>query len=244
MDKDTFIKSVSNLDVEMSSLPCQKKNALPIIDGIINLNSYYESNNRILFVLKNPYSMIDDNGGWSVVKSLNEKQSLKEQDRQGRPTFQILVAIVSTIINKNVSLDVEYLNSDEAYDLFKNNSAYINICKELVIGKTRSNDKLLKTSYKNNKEFIIKQIETYNPKYIILGGTLKYVKENNKTKVNILDAENLTLINEYNRCKVFTSNKRIYIAVDHPSYPMLSYAKKYITAQEYCNNILKVVKTL
>lgn len=243
MDKDTFITLVSNLDTEMRSLPCQNENSLPIIDGIININDYFESNNRILFVLKNPYSMVKDNGGWSVVASLNKKQSLKEQDRKGKPTFQNLIAIVSTIINKNVSLDIDYLNSVEAYNLFKNNSAYINICKELTIGKTVSNNKLLKSSYRNNRDFLIKQIEVYNPKYIILGGTLKFVTEIKASRINILDAENVFLLKEYNRCKVFTSDKRIYIAVDHPSYP-ITFGKRIITSEEYCKNIFNAVNQL
>ena len=243
MDKDTFITLVSNLDAEMRSLPCQNENALPIIDGIININGYFESNNRILFVLKNPYSIVEDNGGWSVVESLNKKQSLKEQDRNGKPTFQNLIAIVSTIINKNVSLDIDYLNSVEAYNLFKNNSAYINICKELTIGKTVSNNKLLKSSYRNNRDFLIKQIEIYNPKYIILGGTLKFVTEIKASRINILDAENVSLLKEYYRCKVFTSDKRIYIAVDHPSYP-ISFGKRIITSEEYCKNIFNAINQL
>lgn len=155
----------------------------PVTDGPIDPNRFFTTDkSRTVFISQEPYG---DNGGWDMSESLNSKKSLKEQSRNGLPTFKNEVKCASV-------LNGEDLNpmSEAAYDTYKETAAVINIKKEPNI-TSRSNPKDLKNHALKNSELLQYQysnLKLTNKDTLILAGTKDYmIKDSDDNHVEIFE---------------------------------------------------------
>ena len=234
---NNFSVKVRKLNEEIMTLLGKDPNKLPILDGPIDADRYDSARPRILFVLKEPYSKVDDRGGWSVTDSLNEKMSLKEQAKEGRPTFEPMV-IIANMLARGCSFDEvkQRIDTSEVYDLFKKHTAYINVSKLLNRDSSSTDDKFIEMKGKENASILKAQVDLYQPDVVILGGTIKAVKNNFAGRYSILGEmmENASEQRE-GSCIIHHSSKRLYLEVYHPSYASRNLSR--LTQQTYCEEI-------
>ncbi len=123
----------------------------PVIDGPIEPNKFFTTNKaRTAFITQEPYG-VGDNGGWDMSKSLNAKSSLKEQNRNGLPTFKNEVKCASILNGRK-----DDPMSTTAYDIYKETTAVINVKKEPNC-QSRSNPTELKQHTTKNSELLKEQ---------------------------------------------------------------------------------------
>ena len=103
---------------------------------LIPIDFLQTSKLRTVFISQEPYG---DNGGWDMSESLNAKSSLKEQSKNGRPTFREEVKCANRL-NGQTNDPM----SEVAYDIYKETTAVINVKKEPNIHGSKSNSKDLK----------------------------------------------------------------------------------------------------
>lgn len=73
----------------------------PVTDGPIDPNRFFTTDkSRTVFISQEPYG---DNGGWDMSESLNSKKSLKEQSRNGLPTFKNEVKCASVLNGEDLN---------------------------------------------------------------------------------------------------------------------------------------------
>lgn len=160
----------------------ENKRNKPVTDGPIDPDRFFTTpKSRTVFVSQEPYG---DNGGWDISESLNAKESLKEQSRNGLPTFKNEVKCTS-ILNSETNNPM----STMAYDTYKETAAVINIKKEPNI-QSRSNSKDLKIHASKNRELLQDQYSNLgltSKDTTILAGTKDYIiKDIDNNTIEIL----------------------------------------------------------
>lgn len=211
MSLEKFKQEISDLEIYLDDYYSQYKTneRFYIKDGIVNIDEYYNSNIKIMWILKEPYDQKDSKGGgWSIVENLKEERSKglkKDSSSTFHPIIYTTYALLNNINNFN-QLDKRKINSE--YIKYLNNIAYINIQK--FPATARSNDTIILKAYKRDFNAILKQIEIIKPNVIIIGaGSNVYhqLKEDmNKNKTS----SNICLINAYHPAQT-TINRNKYI---------------------------------
>lgn len=80
-------------------------------------------------------------------------------------------------------------------------------------GGSTSSNTVIQNAYDENRELILKQIQTYNPDVIIFGGTLNYF--DNALDFNDLKEENKQ-VSDFNN-HYYYGDDRLYIHAYHPA---------------------------
>ena len=239
-EMDLYKEKIAELDKQIAEMPHKPGESAPIRDGIINPERYYAADTKILFVLREPYSPTPDTGGWSVTESLGNKSSLKEQAKDGMATFKPMV-ITSNMIEKGIPFGEakSISTTEEAFDTFKGNTGYINVCKNLNLESRGSNKAFIAQKAIENKELLDKQVEIYQPDVVILGGTSDYLVDKTPHGYSILgnDIPEGNVIKYDGHCTAYYNEDRLFIAVYHPS----STAYPRMPEQKYCEQITNAV---
>ena len=192
----------------------------PIIDGIVDIDTYYNEPLRILWILKEPYD--EDGGGWSFPKAFKEKTS----EFSKSPTFQPIIYVSYGILNNFLLWDdMEDIQKspDMANVLFR--IAYINIKK--MPGGSRTSVEVLDEAYGRYKPILLKQIEAYEPNVIVGGNTLDFFKDDLKFKtLNKVTLESLV---------AYSNSEAIYLDAYHP-------AQSQIKREVYVDEMVTAVK--
>ena len=171
----------------------------PILDGIVDIDKYYNQKIKILWILKEPYD--SDGGGWRLLEKINSDYIQIGKNRTYQPMIYVCYGIFQDF--KTWS-KMEYIRDDPTMALVLNKIAYINI-KKLPGGK-RTPPHVLRNAYEKNKNIILKQINTYKPNVIIGGNTLQYLipdlninsfKEQSKEKLRVYTSQEKILIDAY-----------------------------------------------
>jgi hypothetical protein len=201
----------------------------PIRDGVINIDKYLNARYKILWILKEPYDNIVEgkSGGWSVTDGLNNKKSHKDFKGE-RATFIPMIYISYGILNGFISMkDIPNIKDEEVFQTLKS-IAYINIKK--LPGTSTSDSKIIASAYKNNKELLKRQIDTYNPDIIIGGGTLNYFLQD----IDLKDEHRLQSAQD----KYYVKDGKLYIKNHHPAFrPTKGFSK-----EDYINQSIKAAK--
>lgn len=179
-------------------------------DGIVNLEEYFKSDERILWVLK------DTNG----MAGLDMRQAEKWW---GSHTFRKVVFSCFSIINKT-----SYKPDWSFEDILKKVASkigYINIKK--AEGGGSSKDFELMKAYKDDKIYIMEQIKIYEPTIIIFGNTFSYLREDLKS---FEDPNHPFEIIGTDLLGVQKSSKALLLNAYHPAYFAIS-------DQEYVDSI-------
>jgi hypothetical protein len=194
----------------------------PIYDGIIDIERYFDSKYKILWILKEPYD--EDGGGWSVT-GLNKYKKFQDFGG-GKKTFRPMIYTSWGILNNFCQWD-NMGNVEEEPEMLEalKSVAYINIKK--LPGDTKSIESTIANAYQKDKEILLKQIKDYNPDIIIGGSTLHHFYDDlGISKEEMQRNGNITFL-----------NNKIYIAAKHPS-------QWSVPEKEYCDNIINAVKKL
>ena len=201
----------------------EQNNRQLITDGIVNLEEYYNSHIKIMWILKEPYcDKNNGGGGWSLIKNLNDERAIgKKTDCQS--TWHPISYTTYGILNEFVKFEkMPTIAANKLIQMSLRKIAFINVQK--LPGLTRTSDAQLKKYYNNNKEILLRQIEVYQPDIIIGGKTLQLLKPD----LNISKKEELKLGH-------FAKGKQLFINTLHPAQTKISRA-------EYVNTIVERAK--
>ncbi|MBV7440102.1 hypothetical protein KRX57_01575 [Weeksellaceae bacterium TAE3-ERU29] len=153
------------LDKYYNSLPETKDNRKWIRDGIVNIEEYFNSSKKVMWVLKEPRDGENSTGGgWSIVDSIREIRA-KGGSSDSQQTFYPIVATTYALINNIDSLNQEKYNEYRQKSSVLNNIAYVNIQKFPALANSK--DREIVEAFEQNSEALLKQIEVINPDVII-----------------------------------------------------------------------------
>ena len=217
-------------------------NFSPILDGIINIDSFLKIKKpkpKILWILKEAYDYDSatgeqGTGEWSLVEWLS-KDKLDSKLIKNK-TISTMAWISYSLLNNNFPKWNEINQTEEeAVKKGLSYTAYININKMPALANASSNDSdLEKIYYPHYRDIIHEQIKMIDPDVLIFGNTFypqfkkdceeKYdLKEDDKTK-------------KYKEAwSYIDKNNKIYISAYHPSYI-------YRKGDNYANDIIQAVK--
>lgn len=156
-------------------LGLSKANLKPIPDGVLDAEKYLTSSRKIMWVLKEPYDDIDEEGNpqggdWYLEEGfLDENGNIKESAKKIR-TWQLMAYTTYGILNKIHYDDEGWVQEDDQIMESLLGTAYVNISK--MPNLTSSGQTNLCECYENWKTILFKQIDLYNPDVIIFGGTI------------------------------------------------------------------------
>ncbi|TAE18620.1 MAG: hypothetical protein EAY72_00530 [Bacteroidetes bacterium] len=220
---DEFKKEVAAINslVKKHFKQFEKPNQLLMTDGVVNIEEYYKSPIKIMWILKEPYDREDnDGGGWSMSEALNNGKLGNGKDSS---TWQPIIYSTYGILNNYMKYEkMPKLSETKDMNLILRQIAFINVQK--LPAKTRTSASSLKNAYQQNKEILLAQIATYKPDIIIGGKTLHLFKQDLK-------------ITQDNELKFghFSKDKTLFINTFHP-------AQTKITKSEYVNTIIERAK--
>lgn len=188
----------------------------PIIDGIVDLETYFNSKIKIMWVLKEPYDDGNDRGGnWKMTDGLKNRANGKYKNSSAL-TFLPIIYSTYAVLNNIDSFDK--LDQSKRYSLYSKylkNIAYINVQK--MPARKSSNFKDINSAYESDAPILKKQIDLYNPDVLIFGGTFRHFKnELNLSKDNQIN----------NSC--YKLGARLLINIYHPMYGYRRYKGDYI----------------
>lgn len=188
-------------------------------DGIVNIDEYYSSEIKIMWILKEPYDSNENgmSGGWSMTDALDKDELGKRRDSK---TWNNIILASFGILNgfERVKKIKESYNYDEVRSVLKK-IVFINV-KKIPGATTTANSTLIK-AYNENKGILLNQISTYRPNIIIGGKTLHLFKGDLKIEEkNQLDSGHFFLENQ------------LFINTLHPGQRKLS-------SEVYVNKIIE-----
>ena len=205
--------------------------AEPIVDGIVDIDKYLETEPKILWILKEPYDDVEDGlasgGGWHFSNDFLANDDFYKGMGRSRATWHPVIYVSFGILNSFRDYnDMDYIRDDQTMvDVIKQ-IAVINVKK--LPGFTRTYGSVtINSAYLEHKELLHKQIELYNPDIIIGGSTMYLFYE--KLRINPED-----IIKSGSIDYAIKGNK-IYIAAYHPGQTQ-------VTRDVYVNDIIKATQ--
>jgi hypothetical protein len=237
MDNRLILQSqIENIDkLVKETIISENVELTPILDGVIDIDKYWTSKYKILWVLKEPYDDKDESGnpfggGWSIPELIRSKQTIWEFEGGGRPTYRPMIYTSWGIFNNFCQWDdMKDVEDDPSMLEALKSIAYINIKK--LPGVSESRGSHLQKAYNHDKELLFKQIECINPDIVIFGYTISFFL--NDLGFKFEDFKRLGSL------KYFIHGNRIYIDAHHPAQrPGITS----ISVPEYCNDIINAVK--
>jgi hypothetical protein len=218
MTFSTFQSDLENMDNEVKIHYAKMgiKESGYVNDGAINREEYFNSQIKILWILKEPYS----GQGNEMLNDLNENRAAgKKTDSQS--TWHPLIYISHGILNGFINYDqMPNIAEDKSISKILRKISFINVKKNP--GKSRSKNNDIAKAYQENKELLSKQIETLKPDIIIGANTMQYFVNDLKLTEKFKDYH-------------WIKDGQLYIKTYHP-------AQIVITRKEYVDKVIAVAK--
>lgn len=208
----------------------------PILDGIVNIDDYCNKDAtkyKILWVLKEPH---DEMGGWNYKADVYKKYL----EYAKLPTWETIAYTSFGILNNRKYADMDNISDtiegEKVAEAIKQ-IAFINIKK--IPGKPFTLGWDIEDAYIRDKEIIIKQINSYEPNIIIIGGIYR-CGSTLKMLLNDLEIDSKKLIspNKESSIEYIIYKNKIIISAYHPSY---AYNNRGVLQEKYCNDIIEIV---
>lgn len=178
MDQDC-LRDLILKRADLFGLSCES--IKPIPDGVYDIDGYYKSTPRIMWILKEPYDDLDATGnpiggGWILNDAFDNEDAWKNK------TWQPIIYISHGIKNCRHWNDMDWIHDDKSMVDRLKEIAYINLSK--MPNRTDSNDDFVFEEYKRYwKDIVNKQIEVYKPNVIICGNTYWMIRDYLGTEV-------------------------------------------------------------
>lgn len=228
MNVDNLKRGIEEIEAEVKAVGARlvgdKEDLAPIIDGVIDVYAYLNSNPRIMWILKEPYDDVDKDGnpsggGWSLQEAL--ERQMDENVRGLVPSYKRMIYAMEGIRHSTQYEDMWYYYEENMPQNLQD-IVHINLSK--MPGLTNSGD--MAEKYELWKDIVSRQIRLYDPQVIILGGTIQYVEDfKEKKEVSIGNYEGYV--------DVYSCDGRLLLDVYHP-------ACRY-SAQKYVDMLSKAV---
>ena len=174
-DRDKNLKTIK---AQIEKLECENPEMKAQFDGPIIPEMWFKrvdsDDIRILYLLKNQIDVEgNDKGGGDLCAAKREYEDLEDVKWDGGlPTHKPLVIISSMLENDlDYSTAKEHSMSKEAFSLWKNMSAWVNVDKELTSGTWITDESKIRRAAQKNKALLRLQMNTYRPNVIICGNT-------------------------------------------------------------------------
>ena len=227
----TMAEKLEALEKEINDLECDKEQAEPIGDGIIDFERYSLARYKILWILKEPYDSIDDEGnpcggGWHLREEINKKNTAHDLNKGGRSTYERMTYVSFSILNGFPSMnDMDYIKNDPSMLKALKSIAYINVKK--LPGHTTSSESIIAAAYQTYNGLLLRQIELFNPDIVIGGGTLHHFVHD--LKLSGIEKSQIGSVS------IYSSNNKIYLQAPHPAVRT--------STPKYCDDIISAVKS-
>jgi len=222
---ELFKEKVEQLNKEMHEYYTSINEPVFLPDGIVNLDTYYNSKFKILWILKEPYDQENENKcSWSLSGMLNmSHDELVDRKIHKSKTWKPIIETTYCILNniEQYELIDGIKDSIEMLDVLKN-IAIINVKK--TPGATVTPYAKLKKAYTRDNKIILNQIDLYNPD-IIIGGNTMYLFHSDLFS---------NAPAEYDEIAYWLKGSSIYIDAPHPG--------KRIQRGDYANDILLAIR--
>jgi hypothetical protein len=237
--KSNSVQELKELDREIEQLVEQEiisdnPDLSPIMDGIVSYDEYYSSKYKILWILKEPYDEIDENGntsggGWHLRDVINARRTFQEYEN-GRGTFEPMVYATWGILNAFCLWDkMNNVSDDPSMLSVLKKIAYINVKK--LPGRKTSNPVEIRNAFRLFNQILLKQIWSYNPDIIIGGYTLPLF-------LNDLGFKREEMVKNGSLNYIIRENK-IFIDAYHPRQRKSTTG---VSQEQYCDDIINAVK--
>lgn len=249
MNIEELKKADKQLENEISQLA--KDNSLsnediePITDGVSDIEAYYNSNPRIMWVLKEPYDDFDEDGnpksdGWSITKDVfNNKYGYAWTCQSWKPIIYSMYGFLNRISFFDPKMP--WVENDNSIQSVLKQIAYINVNK---MPSTTMSPKEWCNTYKIWKGIISKQIKLYNPNVIILCGVNDVIDDSlcencSCGKSSSCNCQKMHIESQPKYMHIYkTEDGRLLIYTYHPGYPKL---KNEDNLGEYVNSIISAI---
>lgn len=231
-------KQINEINRKIDRIPCDREGAKPNRDGPIELEKWYDktkryrpSEFRILFLLKEAYG--DDTRGLDLTELRRAESSLLCMDAgEGRPTYAPMVAIANMLVMSQ-SYDQVQINSINAYTIFKECSAIVEVKKEY--GTSISSNSNIRRHAIVNKNLIEEQIRVYNPNVVIICG-------NNLYEGIFIEGKKVFGEQTNGFGKLRVNSKFSYYSNDHCIYINTYHPSSRVNKNDYCTEIVEAVR--
>ncbi len=230
--KQTLAEKLAAFDNEIfDKIECDPEQIQPILDGIIDLNKYWSTKHKILWILKEAYDDFDKSGNpkggnWDLRDMIRSRTSHRDFAGGGRRTFMRMLYASWGILNDFTLWDnITDLDKDPSVLNALKSVAYINVKK--LPGHKLSNNSIISDAYKSYKDLLLTQIELINPDIIIGGATLHHFVHD----FHLLELKK----HQQGNVNYFVNGGKVYIQAYHPGYWGVS-------TELYCNDIILAVK--
>lgn len=168
MNKFELEKAENEIEALICGIEDESGQCTPIIDGIVDIDSYLNAPVKILWVLKEVNSP-GDQDRWSLKDAIRGLRNGKKIQKGWEKTFGPIVYATYGIMNQCRFEDIPHINQQpDLIDGLKQ-IAYINVKK--LPGSRKASFSKLKKYYRAHKSIFLKQVKTYDPDVIICGGT-------------------------------------------------------------------------
>ena len=201
------------------------ENIEPIVDGTCDIDTYFQEDTRIMWVLKEPYDdFLEDGtpygGGWDICDILKSDDAWKISSR--KPIIYVSYAFFNNIYCWE---DMDYIEDCPQMAEVLQRIAYINMSK--MPAKTISPQNM-SAEYEKWRPILLEQIKLYDPHIIIFGNTFKYFEKDLLNGNYKKDTSNDDLY-------VYECNGKLFLDAYHPQ-------QRTITKSKYVDDILKAMR--
>jgi hypothetical protein len=220
-----FEREIKELDIKIQSYYenyC-KNNLITdrslISDGIVDIEEYFNSKIKILWVLKEAYDAEAKSDGriqgdWSLTEIMGNANFLNEVGRSRKTWEPIIYASWGILHNFIKYDDMDYIKDNPEMVSVLRNIGFINIQK--IAANSTSNDSSIREAYNKHRSILEEQIEVFEPDIIIGGNTAHLFSD----KFNITSKDI-----QYDEYNYWNKNSVLVIMADHPSKRVSEEAK-------------------
>ena len=230
ISKEQFLKEEDDLKAELLEL--KRKEDGIFIDGAFSALNYFNSNLKILWILKEAYG-----DSFDYTKFYNDEFDKFFDDLicgVPRYTWGTIARITNNIVN-GFAIEAnlgDIFSQKKQIQQSLSKIAFININKNSSDTGGRSSDHNIVKAREYYNDFLSKQIEHLDPDVIICGNTFQFLREKYHYPDLIKRKNNIDYVDHY-----IIGNK-LFLDPYHPGY--LAYGK--IDAASYINDIVRTIK--
>lgn len=221
------------------------------IDGIIDPIAYSKSNKtKICWILREATRGENSTGGINQAEEKKKLNALAEiKGDMGYITFLPIVALPEMLLKDDETYSPSWASQENAYKLFKETTAYINVKKIPDLGSrdTGKYKRLAKDC--NNLALMEDQLCEINPDVIIFAGTfngfnikgkegnLETIKSINSFSILGYEFDSSNIMESNNKCFAFYNDDVICISTYHP-------ANRRVKRNDYLRNITSLINNI
>lgn len=230
ISKESFLTRDKELSEEIKSF--RNKEGGNFIDGALNTEEYYNSNIKILWILKEAYGDVFSYPDFFK----DEFEKFYNEIICGVPKFTwgTIAKVSHNIINgfTIINGEADQTNNKENVRDTLSKIAFVNVNKDSSYTGGRSENRNLIEALKHYDRLLLKQIEHLRPDVIICGNSFQFLKASFGNPQVIKKVNDIDYIDHY-----LVYNKFI-LDPYHPGY--LAYGK--IDETRYINDIVRTVR--